>query len=84
MEPLKEAVEAWLHRVRAPILGYTLLAGLAINWKALWALLFSEIDLFSRFLYFDLRTDLCTLFVFPLVVGFVSVACPNLVVRCQS
>lgn len=72
MEPLKEAVEAWLHRVRAPILGYTLLAGLAINWKALWALLFSEIDLFSRFLYFDLRTDLCTLFVFPLVVGFVS------------
>jgi hypothetical protein len=72
LEPLKEAVEAWLHRVRAPILGYTLLAGLVINWKPLWALLFADIDVFSKFLYFDLRTDYWTLIVLPLLVGVLS------------
>jgi hypothetical protein len=72
LEPLKEAVEAWLHRVRAPILGYTLLAGLVINWKPLWALLFADVDVFSKFLYFDLRTDYWTLIVLPLLVGVLS------------
>lgn len=72
MEPFKEAFEAWLHRVRAPILGYTLLAGLVINWKPLWALLFADIDVFSKFLYFDLRTDYWTLILLPLFVGVLS------------
>lgn len=72
MEPLKEAVDAWLQRVRAPILGYSLLAALAINWKPLWALLFADIDVFSKFLYFDLRTDYCTLIVLPLVIGVLT------------
>jgi hypothetical protein len=72
VEPLKEAVEAWLHRVRAPILGYSLLAALAINWQPIWALIFSDIDVFSKFLYFDLRTNYCTLIVLPLVIGVIS------------
>lgn len=72
VEPLKEAVEAWLQRVRSPILGYSLLAALAMNWKPLWALVFADIDVFSRFLYFDLRTDVCTLFVWPVVIGSVT------------
>lgn len=72
MEPLKEAVEVWLQRVKAPILGYTVLACVAINWKALWALLFSEIDVFSRFFYFDLRTDVYTLLVYPVTLGLLS------------
>lgn len=72
VEPFKEAFEAWLHRVRAPILGYTLLAGLVINWKPLWALLFADIDVFSKFLYFDLRTDYWTLILLPLFVGVLS------------
>lgn len=74
MEPLKEAVEAWLHRVRAPILGYSLLAGLAINWKPLWVLVFSDIDVFSRFSYFDLKTDVYTLVVWPVLGGLLSAA----------
>lgn len=72
MEPLKEAVEAWLHRVRAPILGYSLLAALAINWEPIWALTFSDIDVFSKFLYFDLKTDVFTLFAIPLGIGTLS------------
>lgn len=72
MEPLKEAAEAWLQRVRSPILGYSLLASLAINWKAIWALIFADIDVFSKFLYFDLRTSPCTLIILPILIGFFS------------
>jgi hypothetical protein len=55
-------------------LGYSLLAALAINWKPLWALVFSDIDVFSRFSYFDLKTDVYTLVVWPIFVGLLSAA----------
>jgi len=66
---LNQVFQAWSDRIRSPILGSVVLAFIAINWKPLYYLFFAETSVLTRFAYFDMKTDLGTLFLGPLAIG---------------
>jgi len=64
-------------RLRSPILGSIGLAFLAINWKSLWYLVFSESSVPVKLRFFDLSTSPVSLFVLPIAIGtFVALIAP--------
>ncbi len=66
---MKEIIEAISTRIRSPILGYFSLSFLAVNWKAMYILLFSNDTALNRILYFDNNTSLHTLLTAPLLIA---------------
>lgn len=72
MELLKETFDAWLQRVKSPVIGYIILAGLILNWKPIWFLIFADRSVYEKFAYFDIKTSSDTLFLYPVLIGVVS------------
>lgn len=67
----KEGAEAWFQRIKSPILGSILFSFIAINWKVLFFVVFSDAPILTRFAFFDQNTDWITLFFLPVVIGVV-------------
>ncbi len=72
MDALKETLDAWLARVKSPVLGYIVLAFVLVNWKPLWFLAFADQSVIDKFEFFDARTDSWSLYVWPVSIGLVA------------
>jgi hypothetical protein len=72
LEPIRDLIEAFHQRLRAPVFGYTLLALMLINWKAFFYLFFAESDAAIRISFFTMNTSAWTLIALPLVFGIGS------------
>ena len=68
-ELLKDYFEVWTQRVRSPLGGYTAFAFLAVNWREVFFLLFSEQSAAIRIRFFDLRTSWLDLIIIPIAIG---------------
>lgn len=74
---IKDGAEAWLQRIRSPLLGSVLLVFVAWNWKAIYFVLFSDTPIFIRFWYFDHQTSISSLLFVPIGLGMcIGVATP--------
>ena len=69
MEFLPNLWNAWLQRIRAPIIGAISLSFIAINWQPIWYLLFADQPVRQKFLFFDANTSISTLIFYPVIVG---------------
>ncbi len=69
MDGVKDFFEVFESKLRSPVLGSTLLSFIAINWKALYVVIFSSTSFAGKFEYFDNNTDPLTLLVYPLLLG---------------
>ena len=68
---LKDSTEAWLQRVRSPILGSVAISFLVFNWKPVWYLVFADQTVMDKFAFFDRVTDAQTLIYKPVIAGLV-------------
>lgn len=68
---VKDSTEAWLQRIRSPILGSVALTFMAFNWKPLWYLIFSDQPVAINLLFFKLNTSIYSLYLFPILTGLV-------------
>ncbi len=66
---MKDVVDAIGARIKSPYFGYSVLAFVALNWRALFLLLLSKASPENRILEFDAVTSSWTLFVLPLFIG---------------
>ncbi len=66
---IKDSTDAWLSRIRSPILGSIGLTFVVFNWKPLWYLAFSEQSVAVKFRFFDINTSNASLYYFPVLVG---------------
>ena len=57
LDIFKDSAEAWLQRVRSPILGSAALLFFAINWKPIWYLVFADKPVLEKLDYFDTNTS---------------------------
>lgn len=73
MTGFKEFLEAFDSKLRSPVLGSAFLSFIAINWKALYVVIFSSTSFANKFEYFDKNTNPLTLLVYPLILGFLIV-----------
>lgn len=71
MQYFREIFEELGNRVKSPILGSVFLVFLAINWRVLFVLFFSEQPVEYKLAYFDNNTSPYSLLVLPLVLGVV-------------
>jgi hypothetical protein len=71
---LKEVVEAVNNRIKSPYFGYSILAFLTWNWKALFLFATSKADPPLRIAAFEEQTNYFSLFVGPLLVGVLVAA----------
>ena len=74
LDALKETMDAWLARVKSPVLGYIVLAFILVNWKPLWFLVFADYGAYHRIHYFELHTDWLSLYVGPVALGVAAAA----------
>lgn len=58
--------------MKSPVIGYIILAGLILNWKPIWFLIFADQSVYEKFAYFDIKTSNGTLFLYPVLIGVVS------------
>lgn len=70
VDALKDGMTAWLERVRSPIAGSIVLAFVAVNWQPIWFVIWSDVEATERFLYFDENTNWQTLYLWPVIFGF--------------
>lgn len=68
---IQSILDALSERVKNPWLGSIFLAFTGINWQPLIYLFYANEDLTIRFDYFDTETDLCSLLLYPILLGFV-------------
>jgi hypothetical protein len=74
---IKDSTEAWLQRIRSPIIGSIALAFVACNWKPIWYLLFADQTVTRKFIYFDMNTSAWWLYFWPIVIGLaIALASP--------
>jgi len=74
---IKDSTEAWLARIRSPILGSIGLAFVAFNWRPLWYLVFAEQPVSIKFRFFEMNTSTVSLYVAPILFGlFFAVLTP--------
>lgn len=71
---VKEVVDAVNHRIKSPYFGYSVLAFLALNWRALFLLFVTEGNPQERLAAFDSATSGFTLIALPLLVGAIVAA----------
>ena len=74
MEFLANLWNAWLQRIRAPVIGSISLSFIAINWQPIWYLLFADQPMRQKFLFFDANTSISTLIFYPVIVGVLLAA----------
>jgi len=67
-------LQTFQERMRTPWIGSILIAFLLWNWQPLFFLVASDTALLTRFAYFEIHTDWCSLFFGPLIAGFVFAA----------
>lgn len=70
VDALKDGVTAWLERVKSPIAGSIILSFVAVNWQSIWFVVWSDVEATERFLYFDEHTSPQSLYLWPLLIGF--------------
>ncbi len=70
-EFLKDSFEALGQRIRSPFLGSIALVFVALNWKALIYLAFSNKTLEERFVFFDCNTTAASLYIKPIFFGII-------------
>ncbi|HFD31677.1 MAG TPA: hypothetical protein ENJ28_03030 [Gammaproteobacteria bacterium] len=68
---MKEIVDAIGTRIKSPYFGYAVFAFIALNWRALFILLLSDVSPQERILEFNNETSIWTLLVLPLSFGFI-------------
>ncbi len=77
LDVLKEAYDAYSERIRSPFVGSILFSFVAFNWKPLWFLVFEEASARRKFEFFEGATSVCSLYVWPIVIGIaVALALP--------
>lgn len=69
-----QSLQAFQERMRTPWIGSILIAFLLWNWQPLLFLLASDTALLTRFTYFEIHTGWCSLFVGPVIAGFLFAA----------
>lgn len=69
MDSLKEIFDALGQRIKSPFFGYTTLAYIACNWRALFVIVFTDESAASKFEYFDDNANIASLFVLPIAIG---------------
>lgn len=72
MGALKETLDAWLARVKSPVLGFIVLAFIVVNWKPLWFLVFTDESGYTKITYFEQHTTPMTLYWLPLIIGLIG------------
>ncbi|MCG3267816.1 hypothetical protein [Yoonia sp. I 8.24] len=70
LDVFKDGAEAWLQRIKSPIIGSFVLSFCVINWKVIFFVVFSDTPILFRFWYFDTETSICTLLIYPAGTGF--------------
>lgn len=74
---MKDVLSAINERIKTPYYGYALLAFLALNWKPLFLLAFSDGKAEERIAVFDSQTSFYSLLILPLLIGLtISLANP--------
>lgn len=74
---LKDSTEAWLQRIRSPIIGSVGLAFVALNWKALWYLVFADRPVAVKFHFIEMNTTWLSLYLWPILIGLaIAIASP--------
>ena len=69
-----QSLQAFQERMRTPWIGSILIAFLLWNWQPLLFLVASDTALRTRFTYFESHTGWCSLFVGPVIAGFLFAA----------
>ncbi len=69
-----QSLQAFQERMRTPWIGSILIASLLWNWQPLLFLVASDTALVTRFTYFESHTGWCSLFVGPVIAGFLFAA----------
>lgn len=69
---LKETLDAWLARVKSPVLGFIVLAFILVNWKPLWFLVFTDENGYTKIAYFEQHTTPLSLYWLPLIIGLIG------------
>lgn len=69
LDVFKDGAEAWLQRIRSPLIGSIVLAFVAFNWKAIFFVVFSDQAILTRFAFFDAQTSFKTLACYPISFG---------------
>ena len=69
LDIFKDGAEAWLQRIKSPIIGSFVLSFFAFNWKVIFFVVFSDAPILFRFWYFDFQTSIWTLLVCPVGAG---------------
>jgi len=72
MGDIKEIFEAMVTRARSPLFGYFSLSFMATNWKAIFYLLFSDVEVINRIEYFEANTGITSLLWIPLGISIVA------------
>lgn len=74
---MKEILEAIESRIKSPVMGYFMLAFVAVNWKAIFYLVVQEEGVLERIAYFESNTDLTSLLTVPIITScFISICYP--------
>ena len=68
---MKEFLDAVTTRIQAPYFGYSILAFLVLNWRAIFLLFMLDAPADQRVLMFDQETSFWTVVFFPLLIGAV-------------
>lgn len=77
MEAVKEMLDALAQRIRSPIIGSVAVVFAVVNWQPIWYLLFADRPVRQKFLYFNNNTDICSLYVWPILIGiFFAITAP--------
>ena len=71
MDSIKEIFDALNSRIRSPIFGSIALAFAAINWKALYFLIFANTTATARLEYFESNTSFWTAIFWPICAGLI-------------
>jgi len=69
LDVFKDGAEAWIQRVKSPLIGSIFLAFVALIWKAIFFVLFSDAPILFRYWYFDTQTSWYSLLVWPILIG---------------
>ena len=69
-----QSLQSFQERMRTPWIGSILIAFLLWNWQPLLFLVASDTALVTRFTYFESHTGWCSLFVGPVIAGFLFAA----------
>ncbi len=64
---MKEIIEAFSARIKSPVFGYFVFSWMAINWRALFYLVFSNTAIDDRLGHFDKLTNNYSLVILPLI-----------------